>query len=722
MIVRRSLLASLMGSVALGGAVQAQTQAPSAGDSMLHGGISPEIIVTAPFPRDRFSLTTAAAVLEGDTLVRETRPTIGETLSRQPGVSTTFFGPGASRPILRGQDAERVRVLTDGIGSFDVSNTSPDHAVAINPFLVDRVEVVRGPSALLYGSNAIGGVVNIVDRRIPREVPDEPVHVDASAVYGSAADERGGAGSVDLPLFRRGDGSALVLHADGSYLKTGDYRTGDFVYSAGERARGEAEGGEAAEQAALRGRVPNSDVESYNYGGGFAWFAPGGGQLGVAVSHLRSDYAVPNALPIGFGEGEDTRTAFVGDGRPFNLAGGEEGEEGPEQNIRLDMRQTRVDARALVPMTGGFEALKFRFGYADYRHDEIEDNGEIGTSFFNDAFEGRLELVQRAKGNWQGASGVQYVSRRFEVVGEEAYIPLNQTSQFGLFTLQEYDFGDLKIDAGARYENTSVNSQPLGVSRTFNTFSGALGASLLLSEGWRLALSATHSERAASAEELFSNGAHKATQAIEIGDVDFTKETSNGVEAVLRGRGDGWRIEASAFFTRFRNFIFLNPTGVIDEDEELPIFEYAQAGARFWGAEIDAALTLADLGETRVEVTGLLDFTRADLLGGLGPVPRIPPLRMLGGVQAGGGAFGGRIEVEHATAQRRVAVFEGETDAWTMVNASINWKPLGADSNTLLMVSANNIFDVEARRHSSFLKNVAPLPGRDIRVTARVSF
>lgn len=688
MIVRRFLMCALLASSGLGGSAFAQSA------SGLHDGISPEIIVTAPFYRDRFSLTTAASVLEGDTLLRETRPSIGETLSRLPGVSSSFFGPGASRPILRGQDAERVRVLTDGIGSFDVSNTSADHAVAINPFLIDRVEVVRGPAALLYGSNAIGGVVNVQDRRIPRDVPDEAIHIDAAGFYASAADERGGSGSVDVPLFKGEDGGALVVHADGSYLKTGDYRTGGFVYSEGLRAEAAAAGGDVADDATISGRVPNSDVTSWNIGGGLAWIGADGGQLGVAVSHLRSDYGIPNALALG--------------------------DEPPEQDIRLNMRQTRVDARALLPMTGAFEALKFRFGFADYRHDEIEDTGEIGTSFFSQGLEGRLELVQRAVDGWQGASGAQFMSRRFEAMGEEAYIPLNQTSQFGLFTLQEYDFGDLKIDGGARFENTSVDSQPLGIARTFNSISGSIGASLRLAEGWRLGLSATHSERAASAEELFANGAHAATGAFEIGDPTFGKEISNGIEAVLRGRGEGWRIEGSAFFTRFRDFIFLNPTG--DIEDGLPVFQYQQAGARFWGAEVDAAVTLARLGDTRVELTGLADFTRVDILNGGGRVPRIPPLRFLGGLEASGGIIGGRIEVEHATAQRRTAVFEGDTNGWTMVNASINWRPLGVDSNTLISLSANNLFDVEARRHSSFLKNVAPLPGRDIRVTARLSF
>ena len=696
--------------------VSAPVLADDQQESALHGGTSPEIIVSAPFVRDRFSLTTAASVLEGEALVRETRPTIGEMLSRQPGVSASFFGPNSSRPILRGQDAERVRVLTDGIGSFDVSNTSVDHAVAINPFLVDRVEVVRGPAALLYGSNAIGGVVNVRDRRIPREVPDEPIHIDAAGFYASAAEERGGSGSVDLPVLRGSDGSALVLHVDGSYLKTGDYRTGGFVFSRALREEAAEIGGEVAEDALARGRVDNTSARTWSIGGGMSWLAPNGGEIGFAVSHLRSNYGIPNGLEL---EDEHEEDHEEHDHEEHDEH--EDGHAHGHEDIRLDMRQTRVDARALLPMEGtAFEALKFRFGYADYRHDEIEDTGEIGTSFFNQSFEGRLELVQRERGGWKGASGAQIFSRRFEAVGEEAYIPRNQTSQVALFTLQEFDIGGSRLDVGARWENTAVESDQLLIERRFNTFSASLGISVPLGDSFRLGVSASHAERAPSAEELFANGAHAATRSYEIGDSTFRKELSNGLEAVLRGRGAGWRLEASAFFTRFRNYIYLAPTGIMDEG--LPVFEYRQDGARFWGAELDAGVTLARLDETRIELTGLIDFTRADILRGGGAVPRIPPLRLLGGVEASGGSIGGRVEVEHVTRQTRIAGFETETPGWTMVNASINWRPLGRTSNTLLMLSANNIFDVEARRHSSFLRNEAPLAGRDIRITARLSF
>ncbi len=687
MRITGSLLAMLLATVATPALAVDQPDA-------LHTETSAEIIVTAPFERERFSLATAVTVLQGTDLARESRSTLGETLARQPGVSSTFFGPNASRPILRGLDAERVRVLTDGIGSFDVSNTSVDHAVAINPLLVSRVEVIRGPAALLYGSGAIGGVVNVQDTRIPREIPDEPLHVEAAANFGSAAEERGGGVAIDLPLGKTG----LVAHADASFLRTSDYRSGGFVYSPAQRALGTAAGGEAADQAALRGNVPNSDARTWDVAGGLAWIGADGANFGFSVSHLENNYGIPNALPIGLGEGE-----------------------GPEQDIRLDMRQTRVDVRAAVPLGGLFETLRLRGGWADYRHDELEDTGEIGTSFFNKAWEARAELVQREQGAWKGASGVQYLSRNFESVGAEAYIPRNETRQIALFTLQEFDVGGgLKIDVGGRYEHSDVRSDVIGISRNFDAFSGSFGVSLRLSDGWNFAVSTAHSQRAPSAEELFANGGHAATQAFEVGNPVFLKERSTGIEAVLRGRGDLWNIELSSFFTRFSNFIYLNPNG--DIEDGLPVFQYQQSGARFWGFEAEGAYTLAELGDTSIAATGLIDFVRADILGGVGPVPRIPPLRMIGGLEASGGSIGGRIEIEHAIRQKRLASFEADTPAFTMVNASLTWKPLGTDNGTAVILSANNVFDVEARRHASFLKNVSPLMGRDFRLAVRFSF
>jgi iron complex outermembrane receptor protein len=698
----RSLLL-VAAAVSAGPALAQEAPAVDAEDP-LHGGLGPDVVVTAPFVRERFALPTAVGVLEGEALARETRGTIGETLARQPGVSATWFGPGSSRPILRGLEGERIRVLTDGIGSFDVSNTSVDHAVAINPLLAERVEVVRGPASLLFGSSAIGGVVNVTDRRIAREIPDEPVHLEASGVLASAARDRGLGGSIDVPLGRGG----LVLHGDGSFAETGNYRTGGYVFSDRLRAEAEEIGGEVAEQAQARGRVDNSDTRTWQAGGGLSSIGSGG-SFGFAVSRFESNYGIPNGLELDEHDEEEE-----GEGE-------EEGEEGHGHgDIRLDVRQTRIDARAELPLTGAFERLNFRFGWADYVHDEVEPSGEIGTTFENEALEARAELVQREAGGWRGATGVQFLARNFEAAGEEAYVPRNLTEQLGLFTLQSFDLGRATLELGGRYEHASVRPVFGGEARSFDSFSVSGGVSIPLGLDWRIALSVAHSERAPAAEELFADGPHAATGTFEIGDPDLAKERSTGVEAIVRGRGEGWRLELAGFFNRFSNFIYLSPTG--EEEDELPVFAYRQDGARYWGLEAEAAVTVARAGDTRFELVGLADFVRADLLDGGGPVPRIPPFRFVAGIEATGGPVGGRVDVEHVTRQTRVAAFETETPAYTLVNASLAWRPFGPDNATAIIASANNILDVEARRHSSFLKDIAPLPGRDFRLSARFSF
>jgi iron complex outermembrane receptor protein len=669
-------------------------------DDGTHALISPEIIVTAPFARDRATFLSGISILQGADLLRELRPTIADTLSRQPGVSSTSFGPNASRPVLRGFQGERVRILTDGIGSFDVSNTSVDHAVVINPQLAERIEVLRGPSSLLYGSSAIGGVVNVIDKRIPREVPTEAVHIDVLGTFGSAATERSGAGVVEIPL-----GDRIVLHADGGYSRTNDLRIGGFALSAPARAAALASAEPAANAlASLRDRLPNTASETWSAAGGIA-FIDAGGELGVSYSHYDSLYGVPTRFDLDTGDGEQ---------------------------VRLKVKQDRLDIRGQINVGGSFiDTIKLRAGFADYQHSELEDTGEVGTTFFNQGLEGRLEVSQAKRdigngGSWRGASGAQYFSRNFNVIGEEAFIPRNQTTQIGLFTLQEFDFGSLKTEFAGRYENhrveasvTDFRGQPVFANRNFNLFSGSVGASFGLVEGWRLGANLSHTERGPAAEELLANGPHAGTQAFEIGNPDFAKERANGAEIVLRGKGENYSLEASVYYNRFTNFIYERQTSAIEDD--LPVFQFEQANARYLGFEISGRATVARFGDTAVNIDALADYTDARLLDGLGRVPRIPPFRALGGIGVTSARIDARAEIEYASSQNKVTGFETRTDSYTLVNASLSFRPFTDRPNTTIVVSANNIFDVDARRHASFLKDFAPLAGRDIRISLRLT-
>ncbi|MCP3733911.1 TonB-dependent receptor [Sphingomonas sp. RP10(2022)] len=669
-----------------------------------------DIIVTAALPQSERDVLQGTSVITGEELARNLRPTIGETLARQPGVSATSFGPSASRPILRGFQGDRIRVLTDGIGSIDVSNTSVDHAVIIDPLLAERIEVLRGPSALLFGSSAVGGVVNVIDTRIPRTVPASGYRLNGIANYGSAANERSGGAAGDVAV-----GEHLVLHADGSYLKSDDLRTGKgYLLSPQARAAALSQVGlpqpgadepiDFAASAALRDRLPNSAAETWTAGAG-ASIITDTGNLGVSYSHYDSLYGVPIRYATAVGQEQ----------------------EAP----RLSVVQNRVDLRGEVNTGGGFlDKIRIRAGQATYRHFELEEDGSVGTAFYNKGLEGRLELVQANRGGWQGASGVQYFNRIFNVVGDEAFLPKNETNQTGFFTLQQYSAGPFRAEGGLRYELTDVagrvpygNDRFFGGNRHFEALSGSIGASYAIADGVRIGLNGSRTERAPSAEELLANGPHAGTQAYELGSPDFRLEKSWGLEATLHAHGDGYSFDASAYYNSFSNYISENRVAqsvceARSDEVDLPCFQYQQGDARYYGFEADASVRLARIGGYTINADLLGDYVHANIVD-VGPVPRIPPARVLGGVEAQGDRIGGRVEVEHVFPQNRLAAFETRTDDYTMVNATASLSPFGKDSKTSLLLSANNIFDVVARRHSSFLKDFAPLAGRDIRVTLR---
>jgi iron complex outermembrane recepter protein len=667
--------------------------APAAEPQGPHADHNEDIVITG-FRHNRADVLAGTSVVSGEELSREMRPTIGETLARQPGVSATSYGPNASRPILRGFQGERIRILTDGIGSLDVSNTSVDHAVAVNPLTAERIEVLRGPSALLFGSSAIGGVVNVIDARIPRRLPADAVHLAGILTYGSAANERSGNATVDVPV-----AGHFVVHADGNYSKTGDQRVGGFLLSPALRAEALASPDpEIRALAGLRSKLPNSGGRTSDLAAGVAWI-DGQNNIGFSINHLDSLYGIPIR---------------------FSLDPAVDAEA-----VRIDLKQTRMDGRAEIDLGDGFlDLVRLRGGYSNYRHSEIDEAGAAGTTFFNKGYEGRLEFVQSGRNGLGGGFGAQYYHRRLDSVGDEKSLPINTTDQMGLFALETYSKGPISAEAGLRYERQRVqaDADPVignpDIARSFNAFSGSVGASLG-PKSFRVGLNGSHTERAPSAEELYVNGPHPGTQAFEIGDPTMAKEKSNGLELTLRGTGHGFSFGASAYHIWFSDYIYEQQTGAIEDD--LPVFEYRQASARYLGFEVDGSAKVATIGGFTVNVDALADYVKATIET-VGPAPRIPPFRVLGGVEAQSDRLTGRVEVERTARQDRLAVFETPTRGFTMVNASIAFKPLKDNEATSITLSANNLFDVDARRHASFLKDYAPLAGRDIRLTAHLSF
>ncbi|OBV10950.1 TonB-dependent receptor [Erythrobacter dokdonensis] len=667
------------------------------------------IIVSASGLRE-LDVLAGTSVLEVRDIQREAvTGQIGELLTKIPGVSATSFAPGSSRPVLRGQQGERVRVLVDGVGTADVSNTSVDHATSIEPITVERVEVLRGPAVLLYGSQAIGGAVNVIDKRIPTRMPEEDFHLDAFAGVDSATNLRTGAASLDV-----GIGSNLVFHVDGSWRDTGNMDIGGFQLSpelreelleeaAEKDADGEPdEAAEFREAAAQRGFVPNSDMQSWTVNAGLGLIL-GESTFGASLGWYDTNYGVIKRPGLKKEEEEE----------------GGEGEK-KEENVRIDLQQFRADFKGDIYLgDGAFERLKLRVGYSDYTHTEFEGPGEVGTVFDSTSVEARAELVQNADGMLRGATGIQYLHRDFSAVGAEAYVPPNLTDQVAIFTLQEFGTGPVQIEAAARAEFTDVEAQTLGIERDYETFSGALGLVYEGIEGVRIGLNGSRAERAPSAEELLSDGPHIATQAFEIGDADLDTESAWGLEAYARGSIGAGTFNLTVFKQWFDNYIFLEDAGF--EEDSLPVFEYLQQDADFFGIEADFSYPVVDTGTFRLLTDLRASYVEAELADGTA-VPRIPPLSLLGALEAQTDSFDVRGEVQWFDGQDRVTAFETPTDSFTLVNALVAWRPLADNQNVTVQLATDNIFDVIGRRHASFTKDFVPLMGRNFRASVRLSF
>lgn len=674
-----------------------------------HSEADEGIVVVGHPPMD-FGLLASTASISGDELTAKNRGQIGEILNSLPGVSSTSFSPGASRPVLRGFSGDRISVLTDGIGSLDASSVSVDHAVVFDSLTVDHIDVFHGPSVLLFGGNAIGGAVNAIDKRIPRSVPDT-ITATAMGTYGSAADERAFSGAMDVPLSDR-----FVAHVDGSWRKSDDVRVGGHVYSDPLRAEMEhaaehlAEDGETEEatemqaNADLSGRLPNSASRTSTIGAGLA-FIDAGGSIGISYQRYDTRYGVPGRPSTEHHhEGEEE-------------AGEEEGHHHHgEEPVTIDLVQDRFDLRGEVKLGGLFDSLQVRGAYADYRHTEYEGE-ETGTIFEGEGIETRADLVQKNIGGWRGRSGVQHLWRSLTVTGPEAVVPDYQIERTGFFTLQSYDMGaGFTIDGSGRYDHSSLRSKGADYGRAFDLWSGAAGLTWKSEGGFSLGANFVHGERAPSPEELLSDGIHIATQSYELGDDTLGVERSNGVEGFIRYRSAGFEASLTGYLTDFDNYIAPLATG--DEIDEQPVYQYTGVEATFKGFEASASLQAAQWSGGQLSFDAAADYTHAEIKN-YGAVPRIPPLRIRGGSDVNLGDLHLRGEVEWNAEQNRVGDYENPTDSFTLVNLSADWHPMGEAGPVTLILSANNLLDVIGRRSTSFTSDFAPISGRDLRITAK---
>ncbi len=656
------------------------------------------VVTGNPDARTAFDLAQGASILASDALHRSAQSTLGETLSALPGVNATYYGPGASRPIIRGLGGDRVRMLDNGVGSLDASNVSPDHNVAVEPLLVDRIEVLRGPATLLYGSSAVGGVVNVIDNRIPSTPADSPFGGRTELRFDTAAHER--TGIVALT----GGNQSLAVQVNGLRTETDDVAIPGYADPANPTDRGS---------------LANSALSTKSGSVGGTWFGSTG-NAGVAVSEYDTVYGVP-----------------VGD------------------PIAIDLKQRRADFRGeLTQPFGIFKAAKARFGLADYTHAEIDTStGLPNTTFTNKAYEGRIELIQQDIGALSGTIGLQAARSDFSAVGEEVVTPPTLTTSQALFVLESYKVSPaLTFQFGGRYERQRIalgEVDPLlpaypgyaatsGETRIDHGYSLSTGAVYYPAKDYSLGLSVAYSQRLPVAQEVFSNGPHGGTGSYEIGTAGLDRETSLGVDLILRKRAGFVTGSIGGFVNQFQNFIFeqRDPNTYFDEasgsflpypvppgDDYLPIYQFVARDARFYGGEADLSLHLVDNSSEHLHLDLTADYVHAQQTTNDQPLPRIPPLRAGAALRYERGPWSLGAGLQHAFQQDRVAPDESETDRYTLLHADVAYRfTLARDTECELFLRGTNLGDEDARVSTSFLKDIAPLPGRNFTAGVRLSF
>ncbi len=677
---RRSTIASALSlAFVLPSAYVHADEAPSATAGDDGTAALPEIVVTAdPLARGIDELTQPVEVLSGAQLDRDRGASIGETLERQLGVSTTDFGRGAGRPVIRGQGGPRVLVLANGIGSMDASDVSTDHDVTIDPAHAEQIEVLKGPATLIYGSAASAGVINVVDGRLPDQVTPG-LSGSFGSGYGSNGDERFGSADVGY-----GFGNTQ-LHADLAGRRAGDY---------------EIPGDAGADGSGSHGRLANSDIRKDSGSLSAAQFWDGG-SLAASFSRVVAQYG----LPV-----EDT--AFI------------------------DMSQSRwdVEGKLIAPLPG-IASLRLRSGYNDYQHVEFEAPGEPGTRFTNRQSDTRLEAVHEPLAGWRGVLGLQYGYRDFSAVGEESFVPPTLSSDLGLFAVEERALGWGKLELGARVDRTRSDPDAQA-SRDFTPLSFSAGTTVNLGGDYHLKAYATRSQRAPVTEELYSFGPHGATSTFERGDDDLGMETADNFEIGLDKHAGRLQWRANVYYEHIDGYIFEQETdqglnadgsgtaasdgiadhvdedGNFDPDGELLLVNYRHADAHFYGVEAEVGYALLQ-GPVNVQGRLFGDAAYGELSGGA-DLPRMTPARFGLGLTADRGPWSGGLDLIRVARQDRIATLESATDGYTLLNADLAWTLPMTTTHTQIYLRGRNLLDEEARRSTSFIKDQAPLPGANV--------
>jgi iron complex outermembrane receptor protein len=652
------------------------------------------------------------SILSGRELSLKRENTLAETLNSIPGVSNSSFGPSVGRPMIRSMDSDRIKILQNGVNNLDASNLSSDHGVSIDPLIIEQIDVIRGPATLLYGGGAVGGVVNAIDHRIPKE-KFEGITGRGEVRYGGANLEQSNAAVVDV-----GTGN-FVMHFDAYNRDSKNLR--------------------------IPGNAISNRLESANYwnpGGG-----TGDGTEAVPKTGIHESYTTAHGRNKLLNSQSETKGGAVGASMIFDRGytgvsyAKHQTKYGSvkEPGILLDMDTDRIDFASEIRDLGSFfERAKFRAAYTDYRHHEM-GGGEIHSTFKNKGIDGTFELAHAPLMGLKGILGAQFDNGKFDAIGHEAFLPNSKTNSQSVYIYEELPLNHHKMTFGLRHGKHGVESKGGGEEsqfgnpskKKFDTNNGAIGGLYALNEQWSLTGNLSHNERAPSYFELFANGMHTATGVYQEGQVDLKKEKSNGLDGQIRWKSGQDSLTFGAYYNKFSNYIGLLSTnaGTTVHEEEITHVTHKKSifsgiKAEFKGVELEGKTMLTD--NLQLNVRG--DYVDAkDKTNGV-YVPRISPFKLGAGLKYEFDRFGARVDVLHAFKQDRVATnynYQGGkeliTDAYTNVSMMATYK-LPTQYNLEAFTKANNLLDEEIREHASFLKDIAPMGGRSIMFGLRGDF
>ena len=684
------------------------------------------IVITAPFQASEGQTALPIGILSGEALREKATNSLGDTLKNEIGIANASFGPGVGQPIIRGQTGNRVSILQNGISLTDASNVSPDHANGTETLLADRIEVISGPSTLLYGSGAVGGVVNVIDNRIPSQLVDHP-HLQIEQTYNSVNEENKTIIRLDASA------SAFGFHIEAFTRENNNVEINGFAIdeAAVEKLEEMAEallGEEHSDEGDpvfynSNGFVGNSDGEGNGFTVGGSYVGDSG-FFGFSVAEIANEYGLPPGSHAHDHRDEDHEE--------------EHGEEEVEF-VRIGMDQTRYDFKGEYNFTNSpLESIKATVGYTDYQHHEIEyfEGGgvEVGTLFSNKGTEARFEFKRAATGYWEGVWGLQLSDVEFSAIGEEAFIPRSDISNLGLFGVERYSKNRFTAELGIRVEESNVDPDS---ACNNNETAISVSSSVLydLDAQSNFLVAAARSERAPTVEELYSNVAlsncsrimnnkdlvfHAATSLYEVGNTQLDKETSNNIEFGYRRHSGSITGEISAYYNKIDDYIFFNLTGENINKQFVAVY---QAGdVTFRGLEAEMSLAVYESNGISGELSFFGDIVNAEFDAG-GNVPRIPPTKLGMELRYFADNWSAHIHATRFGSQNDTGMLELETDNYILVSVYADYHvPIGGDSEFKLFVRGDNLLDKEIRNHTSLLKNFAPESGRGVTLGLRFEY